>query len=77
MRADLTGGTPKDCRIIFDYSNRTYLGQEVNAEVAPVRLVESSLETFIVENDFYIIAIIFLISFIAIIWYIACGTKNR
>ena len=77
LRAHLTGGTPKDSRIIFDYSNRTYLNQEVNAEVAPVRLVESSLETYIVEHDFYIIATIFLISFIVIIWYIACGTKNR
>ena len=77
LRVRLTGGTPKDTSISFDYSNRSDIGKDVKAEVAPVRLVESSPETFIVEYDFYIIATIFLISLIAIIWYTIHGMKGR
>jgi hypothetical protein len=77
LRVRLTGGTPKDTRIIFDYTNRFALGWEQKVEVAPVRLIEASLETWIVENDFRIIAMIFLISFIAIVWYIVRGMKNQ
>jgi hypothetical protein len=77
LQARLTDGAPEDTELLFDYTNRTLLGQERKTEVAPVRLVQASPETFIVENDFWIIAIIFLASLIGIIWYIFVRPQNR
>jgi hypothetical protein len=77
LRVRLTGGTPKDTIISFDYSNRADAGLNLKAEVAPVRFVESSAETFIVEYDFNIIAAIFVTSLIAIILYAFHGMKHR
>ena len=77
LRAHLAGGTPEDTQIIFDYSDRADLGQTFKVEIAPVRFVKSSLETYVAEHDFEIIELIFVISLIGIGWYAAFGVKNQ
>lgn len=77
LRAHLAGGTPEDTQIIFDYSDRGDLGQALKVEIAPVRFVKSSLETYVAEHDFEIIESIFVISLIGIGWYAVFGVKNQ
>jgi hypothetical protein len=71
------GGTQNDIEISFDYSDRSDFGQKSDLQVAPVRFVEASLETFVVEHDFEIVGMLFVSGLIGIGLYMVLAARNQ